>query len=244
MPEVLLIGVPGGRALSIEQRLTGAGCRVRRCVGWPDDPSVAMGADALLAETSNPAALALAVRRMSAAPLVIVTDDGTANRVAALSCGADVCLAASEADSVIEAHLLALLRRREAKAMGEMSRLRLGGLALDPASRLAEVDGAPLEFRPREFDLLLALMRSPGRAFRRHELLDLVWGPRFTGGANTVDVHVSWLRQKIPQAARVRITTLRGVGYRLDELSRLPAAEAPAETALPAHPSTSIAPLA
>ncbi len=67
-------------------------------------------------------------------------------------------------------------------------------------------------------------MRSPGRAFRRHELLDLVWGPRFTGGASTVDVHVSWIRQKLPQAARVRITTLRGVGYRLDELSGQPAA--------------------
>jgi DNA-binding response OmpR family regulator len=228
VPEVLLIGVPGGRALSIEQRLTRVGCRVRRVVGWPDDPGVAMGADALLAETSNPAALALAVRRMSAAPLVIITDDGMANRVAALSCGADVCLAANEADSVIEAHLLALLRRREAKAMGETGRLRLGGLSLDPSSREADVEGAPVEFRPREFDLLLALMRSPGRAFRRHELLDLVWGPRFTGGANTVDVHVSWIRQKLPQAARVRITTLRGVGYRLDELSRQPVAQAAA----------------
>jgi DNA-binding response OmpR family regulator len=81
-------------------------------------------------------------------------------------------------------------------------------------------------------------MRSPGRAFRRHELLDLVWGPRFTGGANTVDVHVSWIRQKLPQAARVRITTLRGVGYRLDELSLQPAGS-PAEPAPPAHSSTS-----
>jgi DNA-binding response OmpR family regulator len=80
-----------------------------------------------------------------------------------------------------------------------------------------------MELRPREFDLLVALARSAGRALRRHELLDLVWGPRFTGGVNTVDVHISWLRQKLPAAARVRITTLRGVGYRLDELNPVPA---------------------
>jgi hypothetical protein len=46
-----------------------------------------------------------------------------------------------------------------------------------------------------------------------------------------VDVHISWLRQKLPVAARVRITTLRGVGYRLDELSRLPSATPLAEEA-------------
>jgi hypothetical protein len=58
-----------------------------------------------------------------------------------------------------------------------------------------------------------------------------VWGPRFSGGVNTVDVHISWLRQKLPVAARVRITTLRGVGYRLDELSQLPSAMPPGKEA-------------
>jgi DNA-binding response OmpR family regulator len=153
--------------------------------------------------------------------------------VAALTCGADVCLADTEPEPVIEAHLTALLRRWQPRVRHQLETVQVGELALDPPARRAQVDGADLELRPREFDLLVALARSSGRAFRRHELLDLVWGPRFVGGVNTVDVHISWLRQKLPPAARVRITTLRGVGYRLDELSR-PVAPVPGPAPGPA----------
>ena len=118
---------------------------------------------------------------------------------------------------------IALLRRWQPRVRHQTETVQVGELSLDPPARRAQVGGADLELRPREFDLLVALARSAGRALRRHELLDLVWGPRFSGGVNTVDVHISWLRQKLPAAARVRITTLRGVGYRLDELTRPPA---------------------
>ena len=222
MPTVLLIDVPELRALGLEERLAVDGHLVRRATGWPADHLDATEVDVVLAHTADPAALALALRRLSRAPLVMVTEAAATDRVAALACGADVCLAETETDLVVEAHVMALLRRWQPRVRHQVETVQVGELTLDPPGRRAQVDGVDLELRPREFDLLVALARSAGRAFRRHELLDLVWGPRFTGGVNTVDVHISWLRQKLPAAARVRITTLRGVGYRLDELSRPP----------------------
>jgi two-component system response regulator ResD len=220
VPTVLLIDVPESRAVVLEERLAVDGCLVRRATGWPTDRPEAGEVDVVLAHTADPAALALAVRRLSRAPLVLVSGAAASDRVAALTCGADVCLADTEPEAVVEAHLSALLRRWQPRVRHQLETVQVGELALDPPARRAQVAGADLELRPREFDLLVALARSSGRAFRRHELLDLVWGPRFVGGVNTVDVHISWLRQKLPAAARVRITTLRGVGYRLDELSR------------------------
>ena len=233
MPTVLLIDVPESRALALEERLAVDGCLVRRATGWPTDRPEAGEVDVVLAHTADPAALALAVRRLSRAPLVLVSGAAAPARVAALTCGADVCLADTEPEPVVEAHVTALLRRWQPRVRHQVETVQVGELALDPPARRAQVDGVDLELRPREFDLLVALARSSGRAFRRHELLDLVWGPRFVGGVNTVDVHISWLRQKLPPAARVRITTLRGVGYRLDELSRpaFPVADQGAGTA-------------
>ncbi len=224
MPTVLLIDVPEARTLGLEERLAVDGCLVRRATGWPAEGFDASEVDVVLAHTANPAALALALRRLNRAPLVLVTDAAPTDRVAALTCGADVCLADTETDPVVEAHVVALLRRWQPRVRHQLETVQVGDLFLDPPGRRAQVAGEDLELRPREFDLLVALARSTGRAFRRHELLDQVWGPRFSGGVNTVDVHISWLRQKLPVAARVRITTLRGVGYRLDELSRVPAA--------------------
>jgi phosphate transport system protein len=71
---------------------------------------------------------------------------------------------------------------------------------------------------PREFDLLVYLSSHPSRALRRAELLAAVWGPRYVGDPGTVDVHMAWLRDKLAGDPGLRITALRGVGYRLDVL--------------------------
>jgi DNA-binding response OmpR family regulator len=70
-----------------------------------------------------------------------------------------------------------------------------------------------VELTRREFDLLAALLRYPGRIHTREQLLELVWG---TDGISpkTVDVHVAALRRKLGSA--ITIATLRGLGYRLD----------------------------
>jgi DNA-binding response OmpR family regulator len=75
------------------------------------------------------------------------------------------------------------------------------------------IDGREVDLTRREFDLLGALLRYPGRIHTRQQLLGLVWGADDIT-PKTVDVHVAALRRKLGSA--VSIATLRGVGYRLD----------------------------
>jgi DNA-binding response OmpR family regulator len=92
-----------------------------------------------------------------------------------------------------------------------------GDLTVDAPRRLARLRGEELALTVREFDLLVFLMRHPGRAFRRAELLEGVWGWTF-GDQSTVTVHVRRLREKIEEnpAAPRRIVTVWGVGYRYE----------------------------
>ncbi len=94
-----------------------------------------------------------------------------------------------------------------------------GDLVVDPVRRVATRGGEELALTVREFDLLIFLMSHPGRAFRRSEMLESVWGWTF-GDHSTVTVHVRRLREKIePDPANPRrIVTVWGVGYRYEGL--------------------------
>ena len=95
-----------------------------------------------------------------------------------------------------------------------------GDLVVDPVRRVAMLSGGELALTVREFDLLVFFMMHPGRAFRRTELLESVWGWTF-GDHSTVTVHVRRLREKIePDPAKPqRIVTVWGVGYRFEPVS-------------------------
>ena len=87
---------------------------------------------------------------------------------------------------------------------------------LDRESHLVTLDGTIVDLTPSEFDLLAALMSSPGRTFTRLELLDQIQDTAFAGYARTIDVHIKNLRAKIednPRKPRY-IETVYGVGYR------------------------------
>ena len=96
------------------------------------------------------------------------------------------------------------------------SQLVAGVLVIDVARREARLGGVTLNLKPKEFDLLHYLARHPGIVLSREALLREVWGYDFPIDTRTVDVHVSWLRQKVeaePSQPR-RIETVRGFGYR------------------------------
>ncbi len=84
----------------------------------------------------------------------------------------------------------------------------------------AFLDDEPLSLTRREFDLLRFLAEHPRRVFSRSQLLQAVWGYDFSGGGRTVNVHVRRLRQKLGLRGPA-ISTVRGVGYRLDEADRV-----------------------
>lgn len=88
------------------------------------------------------------------------------------------------------------------------------GICIDPATRSVTRAGVPVALTRIEFDLLFFLAENARRVFSRVQLLDAVWGYRYTG-ERTVDVHITRLRAKLGVPALV--TTVRGIGYRLHD---------------------------
>jgi DNA-binding response OmpR family regulator len=153
------------------------------------------------------------IRENSALPIILITARGEeTNRVAGLELGADDYVVKPFSAPELVARVRAQLRRARGLVRGRAA-LRHGPLELDEQGRRVTVDGREVELTRREFDLLAALLREPTRVHTREGLLELVWGsPDYQ--TKTVDVHIAALRRKLGDA--VRISALRGVGYRLD----------------------------
>jgi len=161
-------------------------------------------------------------RRMRAVasdlPVVMLTALGTeADRVLGLELGADDYVTKPFSPRELVLRVQSVLRRAGPGSTAVPTVLTDGTLIVDTGSRVATVDGRSLALTVREFDLLAFLMRNPGKAFRRADLLDAVWGWTI-GDHSTVTVHVRRLREKIEDdAARPRrIATVWGVGYRYE----------------------------
>ena len=103
-------------------------------------------------------------------------------------------------------------RLREERA-GEETILSVGDAKLDLLARRMTVGGQYVELTAREFALAEVFFRNVGRVLSREQLLDQVWGYDYDPGSNVVDVYVSYLRSKL---GAHRITTVRGMGYRLE----------------------------
>lgn len=163
------------------------------------------------------------LRQESAVPIIILTArDQEMDRVMGLELGADDYIVKPFSFRELLARVRAILRRRELDAGREPvpdERLVVGDLVLDRTARQAWRGARLLDLRPREFELLMALMEQPGKAIARQELLDRVWGEAWIGDPRTLDVHIRWLREKVeddPSSPRY-IQTVRGYGYRLAE---------------------------
>jgi two-component system, OmpR family, response regulator len=108
------------------------------------------------------------------------------------------------------ARVQALIRR--ATQSPEATRLVAGDLTLDLVTREVACAGRPVELQPREFSLLVFLMRHTGRPVSKTMILEHVWDYSFDPQTNVVDVVISRLRAKI-DPGHERIETVRGVGY-------------------------------
>jgi two-component system copper resistance phosphate regulon response regulator CusR len=110
--------------------------------------------------------------------------------------------------------LLARVRARlRAERVSEPTVLRVGASALDLRTRRVIVDGRAIELTAREFALAETFFRHPGQVMSREQLLSHVWGYDYDPGSNVVDVYVRYLRKKLGEE---RISTVRGMGYRLE----------------------------
>ena len=156
-----------------------------------------------------------ALRAFSSVPVILLTARTTEqDRLEGLDLGADDYVSKPFSPRELVARVRAVLRRTRVDETGS---IELGDLAIDPARREVTRAGEPLRLTPREFALLVALARTPGRVFTRQELRDRAFGSDSEALERTVDAHVMNLRRKLEPdpAAPVYLETVFGVGYRL-----------------------------
>ena len=136
------------------------------------------------------------------------------DRVEGLNSGADDYLPKPFQFAELIARVRALLRRpAHAQKKNPQKELSSGELRILPQQRRVYYQGVEVELTPKEFELLHFLVAQEGRVFSKDDLVSHLWGADFDGFTNTVEVHVSALRQKLKDDNRRLIRTVRGVGY-------------------------------
>jgi DNA-binding response OmpR family regulator len=153
------------------------------------------------------------LRQTSQVPVIFLTArDGEVDRILGLELGADDYVTKPFSPNELVARVKAVLRRADGGPSTEV--LQAGDVSVDIGRREVLVRGEAVAFTTKEFDLLRFLVERAGLALSRQQILDGVWGYDWFGDARTVDVHIAQVRKKVADA--VPISTVRGVGYRLD----------------------------
>lgn len=148
--------------------------------------------------------------------LILTALGDESQKVRGLKLGADDYLTKPFSVTEFLARVEALLRRASTGAVLPVQ--TFGGIRVDPASRAVWKNGDSVSLTPKEFDLLLALLRRNGVAATRRDLLREVWRYPVSVSSRTLDTHIAELRHKLeaePSSPR-HIVTVRKLGYRLD----------------------------
>jgi two-component system, OmpR family, response regulator len=157
-------------------------------------------------------------RRLRAAgnqvPIVFLTArDAVEDRLRGLTIGGDDYLAKPFSVEELVARVRVILRRTGRGARPQP--LVAGDVELDDDAHIVRLVGNQVALSPTEYRLLRLLLRNQGRVLTRAQILDHVWDYDFNGESTVVETFISSLRKKLDPSGRL-ITTIRGVGYRLD----------------------------
>ena len=158
-----------------------------------------------------------ALRRTSDVPILMLTArEEETDRVKGLAMGADDYVVKPFSPRELVERVKAILRRARPPRPETSAKLSHDGLVLDQEKRNVQLNGQPVELTATEYLLLYQLMRSPGRAFSRKELLDCIYPHGESVIDRVIDVHMGKLRQKIGDVSTSprHIMTVRGYGYR------------------------------
>ncbi len=156
------------------------------------------------------------LRRQTEAPILMLTARGdVSDRIEGLARGADDYLPKPFAFDELLARLGAALRRPR---LAVMETLHFADIYVDLERREVSRGERRIDLTPREYNLLLTLVREPRRVWSKEQLLDTVWGHDFEGNPSIVETYVSYLRAKLDAGGEAPlIQTIRGVGYALRE---------------------------
>ncbi|RXT06366.1 response regulator transcription factor [Ammoniphilus sp. CFH 90114] len=160
------------------------------------------------------------IRKFSDVPIIMLTaKEEEIDRVLGLEIGADDYMTKPFSPRELLARMKAIFRRlqpKDAQDENAAQTLNFGNFVIDMLKRVVIIDGESLLLRPKEFDLLVHLAKSPGTVFTREQLLEQIWGYDFFGDIRTVDVHIKKIRQRLNPLDYQVIHTMWGVGYKFE----------------------------
>ncbi|NEG95245.1 response regulator [Bifidobacterium sp. SMB2] len=167
------------------------------------------------------------IREQSRVPIIMLTAKSSEiDKVVGLEIGADDYVTKPYSFRELLARVRAVLRRNQASVdagdvSGDDVPLVCGPIRMLVGQHAVTVHGESVFFPLKEFELLEYLMQNKGRVLTRHQLIDRVWGSDYVGDTKTLDVHIKRVRSKIEEdsAHPHYITTVRGLGYKIDEPS-------------------------
>ena len=163
------------------------------------------------------------LRKSSEVPVIMITAKvREEDRLKGYELGCDDYVCKPFLLSELYAKVGAILRRSKSgdgdgeERANEKRRLSCGQIQADPKMQEVWVNERNVDLSPKEFDLLITLLRHPNQIFTRELLLDLVWGMDYDGTDRTVDNHIKKLRKSLGEAGR-QIQTIYSKGYRITE---------------------------
>lgn len=156
------------------------------------------------------------IRKNSDIPIILLTARGEEfDKLFGFELGADDYIVKPFSPRELVARVKALLRRSENRSAGTTDIIDLGDISINTLSREVKVDGNPISFTNKEYELLLFLATNQNIVFTREQLLLKVWGYDQYGDPRTVDTHIKRIREKLGSKSNC-ITTIWGVGYKFE----------------------------
>ncbi len=156
------------------------------------------------------------IRKHSGVPIILLTaKSADSDKVLGFELGADDYVTKPFSPRVLLARANSLMKRVTENYEPQGHRLSFGTAVLNTLTRRLELDGKPVELTPKEYELLLVLVRNKNRVIPRDTLLSRIWGIEFEGESRVVDSHIKKLRAKLgPESGHIR--TVIGVGYQFE----------------------------
>lgn len=156
------------------------------------------------------------IRKISNIPIIILTAKSEEeDKLLGYELGADDYVTKPFSPKVLVAKIKVLLKRTDTSMEISNPVLSLDGLTINELSHEVKINNEEIILSPKEYELLLYLVKNSGIALTRNQILDSVWGIDYYGDARTVDTNIKRLREKLKDKAYL-ITTIRGSGYRFE----------------------------
>lgn len=183
--------------------------------------------DIMLPEVSG-LEICQSIRKSSNVPIIMLTaKDDENDKIRGLEMGADDYITKPFSVKELISRIKAVLRRTKnsellnglSEDINSVKEIKIGNIAMNPLRYETKIDNEIIELRPREFELLYYFCENAGNIVSRDKLFSKVWGYSFAGNSKTLDVHIQRIRERIevnPKSPQ-RLTTIRGVGYKLND---------------------------